>query len=106
MTSSIELANQTIAKQLAECLNKHYPGHAWAVRSDAEQGVAFVFNLRLSGQWGFVLHLDDLINDPKMIMTIRAGGELLERYRLSRGALNETEYGDVQFDFKGEAIKQ
>ncbi|MDD5084196.1 MAG: hypothetical protein PHT88_04715 [Candidatus Moranbacteria bacterium] len=99
----LEAANQTIARTLAETLNKHYPGHAWAVKADVEQGVANVFNLALSGEWGFVLRLDELMNDPNMKLTIRAGGELLERYRLSRGKLKEQDMAELSFDIKGNA---
>jgi len=103
--SNIDLANQTIAKEVAECLDKHYPGHAWGVRANVETGIVQVYNLRLSGQWGFVLKIDDLITDPGMRLTIRAGGELLERYNLSRSALKETQYNDIKFDFKGDAVQ-
>jgi len=105
MTNQIELANQAIAKEIAECLNTHYPGHAWGVQADVEQGVVKVFNLRLSGQWGFLLHIDDLQQDPSMRITIKAGGELLERYNLSRGGLKEHEYQGIKFDFKGDAVQ-
>lgn len=101
---NIAMANESIAREVAECLNKAYPGHAWAVRANVETGLCQVYNLRLSGTWGFVLHLDKLLNDPGMKLTIRAGGELLERYNLSRAKLKEQEYADVKYDFKGDAV--
>lgn len=105
MTSKIEIANEAISREIAECLEKHYPGHAWGVRADVEQGIVQVFNLRLSGQWGFTLHIDDLQHDPSMRLTIKAGGELLERYNLSRGGAVEHQYRDINFDFKGDAVQ-
>lgn len=99
----IELANKTIAQEVAECLNKHYQGHAWAVNANVETGLVSVYNLNLSGRWGFVLKMDDLANDPSMKITIRAGGELLERYNISRGSMKQHEMDNVQYDFKGEA---
>jgi hypothetical protein len=81
-----------MAKNMAEVLHRHYPGHLWAVTCEGAQGVASVRNLRLSGQWGFVLKLKDLYVDPSFKSVVRAGGELLERYRLSRGAFNQTQY--------------
>ena len=107
MTSyQIEQANQAIAKEGAECLHKHYPSHAWGVCANVETGLVQVYNLRLSGEWGFVLHIDRLATDPSMRLTIRAGGELLERYNLSRAGLKEHEYAGINFDFKGNAVHQ
>jgi len=103
--SEIDLANQSIAKEVAECLNKHYPGHAWAVTANVETGLVQVRNLKLSGKLGFILKMDDMSTDPGMRLVIRAGGEILERYRLSRRGINESEMSDIQYDFKGEAIQ-
>ena len=100
-----ELANFEIAKAMAETLERHYPGHAWAVRAEISNGVVHVFNLALSGKWGFILKMNDIMNDQGMKITIRAGGELLERYNLTRGRKLEKEYDDICFDFKGEAIQ-
>jgi len=105
MTDKIELANMTIAKEVAECLDVHYKGHAWGVRANVETGLVHVFNLNLSGQWGFVLHIDNLINDPSMKTVIMAGGELLERYNLSRSEIKPEEYMVIKFDFKGDAVQ-
>ena len=101
----IELANYTIAKDVAETLNKHYPCHAWCVNANIETGIVTIFNLRLSGKWGFYINMDDLVNDSSMKIIINAGGEMLERYNLSRGELKQSEYDDLSYDFKGEAIQ-
>ena len=63
-------------------------------------GVVVVKSMRLSGDWGFVLHEDKMDNDYKSVM--RAGGELLERFRMSREKFNEEKYlSDLQMDYKG-----
>ena len=103
-TDQIELANFTISKTVGDCLEKRYPGHAWGVQGNVETGIVHVYNLNLSGQWGFVIKMDDLLNDPNMKCVIMAGGEVLERYNLSRSGLKETELADVRFDFKGDAV--
>ena len=102
----IDIANQTIAKHVAETLNKHYPGHMWLVHADILQGICSVRNQRLSSNMGFMIHLDDLSVDTTDKTIISAGGELLERFRLSRGSFNESEYvctdkkinGDLVYD--------
>lgn len=82
-------ANELVmAKNMADLLHRHYPGHLWAVNVDG--GMANVRNLALSGQWGFRIKVPLIYSasqfDRKVVM---AGGELLERYRVRRGAATE-----------------
>jgi hypothetical protein len=53
--------DHTLAKNIAEHLEKKYPGWLWAVH--VMDGVAVVKSMRLSGNWGFVLHEDKIDND-------------------------------------------
>ncbi|MGH2721615.1 MAG: hypothetical protein ACRDJO_08435 [Actinomycetota bacterium] len=88
-----DTADLAMAKRLAEVLDKHYPGHTWAVNVDSKQGIATVQNLRLSGRWGFYLKLRDLTyHDEIEREAMRAGGELLERYGLQRGRFRQSQY--------------
>ena len=88
----------TRAKNTAEMLEKKYPGWLWAVHT--MDGVVVVKSMRLSGNWGFVLHQDKIDNDYKAVM--RAGGELLERFRMSRKKFNQEKYlSDLKMDYKG-----
>ena len=77
-----------LAKRVGEALHKHYPGHLWAVTCEGEKGIATVRNMMLSGNWGFILKLTDVYDDPGMKRVIRAGGEILERFRVSRAKVN------------------
>lgn len=99
-----QLANESIAKNVAEVLDKHYPGHAWAVNADVMQGIVKVHNLNLSGEWGFILKMDALLNDPTERPIVNAGGELLERFNISRGEMKSHEIDSVQRDLRGAAI--
>jgi len=103
--ADIEAANQTIAREVAECLNTHYPNHAWAVTANIETGIVEVYNLKLSGEWGFILHIDAMATDPGLKMVINAGGELLERYNVKRGELTAAVESGILYDFRGEAIR-
>jgi len=40
-----------------------------------------------------------------MKLTIRAGGELLERYNVARRGLTANDEAAILYDFKGEAIR-
>lgn len=95
------LAEYDIARRMAEVLHTHYPLHLWGVSADIHAGIAKVFNMRLSGQWGFIIKLATLNHDPDLKSVIRAGGELLERYRLRRGRFDDAAYNDLPTDFAG-----
>ena len=90
--------DHTVAKNVAEHLEKKYPGWAWAVH--VMDGVVVVKSMRLSGNWGFVLHEDKIDNDYKAVT--RAGGEILERYRQSTNGFNQTKYNDLEMNHRGQ----
>lgn len=103
-----ESGEMQVAKVMAEILNKHYPPPAgipfwWAVNVNVKGGVAYVYNLALSGRMGYLLHLDNLmaITGEKEIM--RAGGEILERYGLPRNVrlINNDRLAALKRDFAG-----
>jgi len=81
------LGDVLLAKRCAEALNRHYPGHLWAVHINDEAlgGVLVIRNLAVSFRYGYVLKLDRVYNDPNLTCVMRAGGEILERARMSRG---------------------
>ena len=93
-----DLSDHLTAKNVAEALEKKYPNWLGAVH--VMDGVVVVKSMRLSGDWGFVLHEDKMDHDYKSVM--RAGGELLERFRMSREKFNEEKYlSDLQMDSIG-----
>lgn len=95
---------QAVASQVGNLLHATYPGYIWLV--NAHDGVVTVHNALLSGQWGFLLKITDL--DPEGRAVKNAGGELLERYRLSRACnrvVGQESMGSIKRDFRGEAIR-
>lgn len=98
------IADLDTARSIAETLHRHYPGHLWAVQASQQTGIATVRNLRLSGRWGFVIRLRELQQDPGLRMAVQAGGELLERWALSRGRLREQEMEGRPMNLRGELI--
>lgn len=91
-----------MAKQIAEALHQHYPGHMWGVTCDHRTGMADIVNLRLRGNWGFRMHLKGHYSASywkhKAIM---AGGELLERFKLRRGKYDHEQYMSLATDRLG-----
>ena len=83
-----------VAAAIHQKLVEHYPGHQWAASADHATGMAnikllYLDTQGLNGRYGFQLHLVKLASDPGMKSVVRAGGELLDRYRLQRGAAND-----------------
>lgn len=83
------------AKEAAELLHEHYPGHAWAV--NVQGGALIIKNLVISSLWGMVLHMSNLhdANERKKRI-VRSGGELLERAGWKRGEYQGQDRGQVE----------
>jgi hypothetical protein len=94
-----------MAKEMAEALHAHYPGHLWAVTCDGHDGVFTIRDMLLSGNWGMVGLLRWIFSSSDFKKTVvMFGGELLERYRLSRGRFRQDEYSDLPMDFAGRIL--
>lgn len=94
-----------LAKEMAEALHQAYPKHLWAVTAEGEKGICTIRNLALSGLWGYVLHIPKIysMSDFKR-KVLRAGGEILERYRLARGMANDDNIASLATDFAGNIV--
>lgn len=96
----VSATEEVMAKNMAEVLNRHYPGYLWAV--NVQGSVVNVFNFALSGRWGFTLRIPEQFSASDFDRQVmRAGGELLERYRLARGKFDEDKYARLRTDHAG-----
>lgn len=85
----ISANDMVLAKEMADALHQHYPGHLWGVNVEGAQGMAYVRLLSVSGRYGFKLRLPANYSASEFrARVVRGGGEILERYRLTRGAAN------------------
>lgn len=97
-------ANDLIfAREAAETLNTSYPGHLWAVTVNG--GMVDIRNLMLSDKYGYRLSMPATysMSDFKA-RALKAGGEILERYRVSRGEANFDHLDTMAVDFAGRPI--
>ena len=95
----------TLARNLIARLELHYPSFTgfWRVTVNEPGGVIEVTNLMLSGRYGFLMHINKI--DPGGRKVIRAAGELLERYRLSRSKICTFDsVFSLPTDFRGEPV--
>lgn len=94
-----------LAKEMADTLHRKYPGYMWAVAVQGDQGIADIRNLTLSGDYGYRLLLTKMYSMSEFLARVtRAGGEILERYRLSRGAANEKQIQELPRNWRGEIL--
>jgi hypothetical protein len=92
-----------IAKTIGQELCGLYPGHGWVVEADARNGIAKICNKHMGVKAGYIYKLKDInIGTFKRDM-MRVGGDILERYKLTRGKMIESEVLGVQRDHRGNA---
>lgn len=93
------------ARVMAEALHAAYPGHFWAVSCDGKTGFADVRNLALSGNYGFRIRLSGIYSASGFKRDVlKAGGEILERFRVDRGRLDDDQLSSVRQDFAGRPV--
>lgn len=85
-------ADVTLTYRIAGVLERHYPGHPWLVEADTRQGVAMISIPLFMGQHKYVLHVAALATDPTLRSVARAGGEILERYRIPRQRFSPADF--------------
>lgn len=90
-------ANMQIARECMRILLDAFPGYPWTVTADVEQGVVTLALPSIMGKFSFIIHADAIATANDMAREIRrAGGEILERYKLRRGSMIGAEFSDVR----------
>jgi hypothetical protein len=91
-----------LAKQIADVLVEHYPGHPWMVHVDSAQGVAYVREQILSMRHGYVIRLPDIYSASQLVQAaMRAGGEILERFGMTRGRFDGEQWAGLATNAAG-----
>lgn len=83
---ALERRETELAGKLARVLTQHYPGYTWGVYVTIPGGICGVkLATQMQTTLAHVIHLDSVSSYPEMCKEMRkVGGELLERFRLSR----------------------
>ena len=97
------IKDRILAKKIGLEFIRHYPGHGWEVHSDIQNGIVNIFNRHMSALHGYRIktqniRLDTLSRDVK-----RIGGEILERFGLSRDRFDADHIRDIQSRTRGRA---
>ena len=99
-------ANKAIATFLGTELQRHYPLRVWGVQPQVDQGVVDIFLLDATGRWAYTLHLMHKTFEVLGREAVRAGGEILERFNLSREKrFNRDHVETLARDIRGSAIE-
>lgn len=104
-SAPISGAGETLARNLIATLELHYPSFTgfWRVTVNEPGGIIEVTNLMLSGRYGFLMHINKIDAEGRKV--VRAAGELLERYRLSRSKIvTFDKIFSLPTDFRGEPV--
>jgi hypothetical protein len=100
----IHASTHILVKDMADLLTKRYPGFRWAIQPN-EQGQVFnIFCLDFHGIWGYVIKYTDVMNDPKRREAIKAGREILRRFRYRLDRYDLQEMALIPRDMQGQAI--
>lgn len=90
--------NTRMANEMMRVMLDHYPGYGWSVTADMEQQICSVSLPALMGPTiKYVIKMNEIATSNDFEKKLKqAGGELLERFRLSRRGLFMPEYSDVR----------
>ena len=80
----------TLCARIGRVLTEHYPGWQWHVDIPPKQNVVLIRNIDLdpAGRSGCEVRYKDRL-DVNLRVCVMAGGALLERYGMRRGAFTE-----------------
>ena len=100
--SSVDADDYLTSRTIAEALTAAYPGYLWAVHAQRRQGVARIRSMMLPANFGWTLHLHPTATASELTRKAVAGaGEILERYRMRRGAIDWDAYDAAPRDGTG-----
>lgn len=102
--AEVAVQADALCKRIGQILVQHYPHRQWFVEVSIAGGIAQIQCPSITMQYGYTLHLNDKTHDELIKGVVRAGGQLLEMFKLSRehGARGGEEL--LARDSRGEAL--
>lgn len=92
-----------LCQKIGNALAKHYPRRKWYVDVNWEGKIASVFAADISMEYGYQLHINKISEEIEKA-AVKAGGELLERFKLSRERLAFGGHENLIRDLRGNAM--
>lgn len=105
-TARFAFANMSLARILGNAVARAYPQRRWGIHADSENGIIDVMCPDVSNRWGYCIHLKHKTIEQLERECVRAAGEILERFSLSREkhGFNRDSVTILPRDFRGDAI--
>ena len=98
----VDPLDQQICELVAGVLLHHYPGHNWLVQADRRKGLINIRNLSLHGGLGCRIPMGGYASASELErLAMLYGGELLERFNVERGRLDQVAVDALPTDFAG-----
>lgn len=103
--SRFAFADMALAKSIGEALLGAYPNRAWTIHADSEQGVVDVMLADATTRYGYTIHLKAKTLFELQREAVYGGGEILERFNLSRERVfNRDAVDELKRNVLGEAV--
>jgi hypothetical protein len=92
-----------VAKDVADYLERAYPGWLWALSASGKTGICSIRSMRLSAEWGYILKMKDIQDDPvrRRRLVLRAAGDILERFGVKPGRYTREQFMRIKRDVAG-----
>lgn len=100
----LSASTHILVKDMADLLMRKMPGFRWAIQPSEFGKVFNIFCLDFSGRWGYRIKYIDIMNDPKRKAVIRAGREILARFRYPGIAYRPSLMAAIRRNSASEAI--
>lgn len=101
---AVRAGTEILCKDMMDLLNRHYPGFRWALQPGEFAGMVNVFCLDFSARWGYRIRMADLVNDPKRRVVVKAGQEILRRFRYPGNVFRPHLIAAIKRNRHGEAL--
>ncbi len=82
---------------------KAYPGHGWEVHVDLKNKICNIFNRHMSPTHGYRWKTEEIRLPSLTADVVRIGGEILERFGLSRERFEGDKIREIQHNTQGNA---
>lgn len=92
-----------IAQTIGHELSRSYPQRGWIVEADSRNGIANIYLKHMSSTHGYRYKLKDMDIHTFQNDMMKVGGEILERFGLTRGRFQVSEVANAIRDARGNA---
>jgi hypothetical protein len=94
-----------LCNEAGEILKKAYPGFTWAVKVEEANGMFYILNQDLSGEWGYRGKVASVYSATAFRKEVlMAGGGILEHFGVARAAIDYDKLVQLPTDFSGRVL--